>query len=221
MSCCSPAGSVRSRWRPTRASRRRVLASRIKAVVGKSADVVTGDQLTQETTNGIKNGLGFFGLILQIFGGIALVVGLFIIANTFAMLVGQRARELALLRAVGASRAQVVRSVLAEGLAVGLVGSVVGLGLGIGIAIGMKRLFSAIGVDIPAEGVIVAARTVIVALVLGMVVTTFAALFPALRASRVPPVAAMSETYTIPTKGRFASAAPSVWPSRSPVSPRS
>ena len=84
------------------------LAGRIKAAVGKSADVVTGDQLTQETTNGIKNGLGFFSLILQIFGGIALVVGLFIIANTFAMLVGQRARELALLRAVGASRAQVV-----------------------------------------------------------------------------------------------------------------
>ena len=95
------------------------LAGRIKAVVGKSADVVTGDQLTQETSNGIKNGLGFFSLILQVFGGIALVVGLFIIANTFAMLVGQRARELALLRAVGASRAQVVRSVLAEGLAVG------------------------------------------------------------------------------------------------------
>ncbi len=92
------------------------LASRIRAAVGKSADVVTGEQLTQETTNGIKNGLGFFSLILQVFGGIALVVGLFIIANTFAMLVGQRARELALLRAVGASRAQVIRSVLAEGL---------------------------------------------------------------------------------------------------------
>ncbi len=177
------------------------LAGRIKAVVGKSADVVTGDQLTQETTNGIKNGLGFFSLILQIFGGIALVVGLFIIANTFAMLVGQRARELALLRAVGASRGQVVRSVLAEGIAVGVVGSVVGLGVGIGIAIGMKSVFSGIGIDIPAAGVIVAARTVIVALLLGIVVTSLAALFPAMRASRVPPVAAMSETYSIPTKG--------------------
>ncbi len=178
-----------------------VLAGRIKAVVGTSADVVTGDQLNQETSNGIKSGLGFFNLILQAFGGIALVVGLFIIANTFAMLVGQRARELALLRAVGASRGQVVRSVLVEGLAVGVVGSVVGLGLGIGIAIGMKALFSSLGIDIPAAGVVVAARTVIVALLLGIVVTTLAALFPALRASRVPPVAAMSETYTIPSRG--------------------
>ncbi len=178
-----------------------VLAGRIKAAVGKAADVVTGDQLTQETSNGIKNGLGFFNLILQVFGGIALVVGLFIIANTFAMLVGQRARELALLRAVGASRGQVVRSVLAEGLAVGIVGSVVGLALGIAIAIGMKALFSSLGIDIPAAGVVIAARTVIVALLLGVVVTTLAALFPALRASRVPPVAAMSETYTIPSKG--------------------
>jgi putative ABC transport system permease protein len=176
------------------------LAGRIKAVVGNTADVVTGDQLTQETSNGIKNGLGFFTLILQIFGAIALVVGLFIIANTFAMLVGQRARELALLRAVGASRGQVVRSVLAEGIAVGLVGSVVGLAAGIGIAIGMKALFSSLGVDIPAAGVVVLPRTVIVALLLGVVVTTLAALFPALRASRVPPVAAMSETYVLPSK---------------------
>jgi putative ABC transport system permease protein len=177
------------------------LASRIKGVVGNAADVVTGDQLTQETTQGIKQGLGFFNLILQVFGYIALVVGLFIIANTFAMLVGQRARELALLRAVGASRAQVVRSVLAEGLAVGIVGSVVGLGLGIGIAIAMKKVFSAIGIDIPSSGVVVLGRTVIVALLLGVIVTTLAALFPALRAARVPPVAAMSETYAAQTKG--------------------
>jgi putative ABC transport system permease protein len=176
------------------------LAGRVKQAVGKSADVVTGDQLNQQTSNGIKNGLGFFTLILQAFGGIALVVGLFIIANTFAMLIGQRARELALLRAVGASRAQVVRSVLAEGLAVGIVGSVIGLALGIGIAIGMKSLFSAVGVDIPSTGIVVAARTVIVALALGIIVTTLAALFPAVHASRVPPVAAMSETYTLPTR---------------------
>ncbi len=176
------------------------LAGRIRGVVGKSADVVTGEELNRQTSQGIKQGLGFFGLILQTFGYIALVVGLFIIANTFAMLIGQRARELALLRAIGARRIQVIRSVLAEGLAVGIVGSVVGLGLGIGLAIGMKALFGALGIDLPATGVVVAARTVIVALVLGIVVTALAAIFPAVRASRVPPVAAMSETYSIPTR---------------------
>jgi putative ABC transport system permease protein len=176
------------------------LATRIKAVVGRSANVVTGDQLTQETTNGIKNGLGFFSTILSVFGYIALVVGLFIIFNTFQMLVGLRSRELALLRAVGASRGQVTRSVLAEGLSVGLIGALLGLGLGIGIAAGLRALFSSIGIDIPSAGLVVAARTVILALVLGVVVTTFAALLPALRASRVPPVAAMSETYTAPTR---------------------
>jgi putative ABC transport system permease protein len=176
------------------------LAKRIKAVVGKSADVVTGADLSEQTSNGIKDGLGFFNVILQVFGYIALVVGLFIIANTFSMLVGQRARELALLRAVGASRAQVIRSVLAEGIAVGVVGSVAGLGAGIGIAIGIKSLFRAAGIDIPSTGVVVQARTVIVALALGIIVTAIAALFPAIRASRVPPVAAMSETFTLPTR---------------------
>ena len=170
--------SARSRSPLTAASRRPSSPSASRPSSGKSADVVTGDQLTQETSNGIKNGLGFFTLILQVFGGVALVVGLFIIANTFSMLVGQRARELALLRAVGASRAQVVRSVLAEGLAVGIVGSVVGLAAGIGIAIGVKKACSApLGVDIPSAGIVVESRTVIVALVLGIVVTTLAALF--------------------------------------------
>ncbi len=176
------------------------LAQRIRGVVGKNVDVVTGAQLNEQTTAGIKNGLGFFNLILSAFGYIALLVGLFIIANTFAMLVGQRSRELALLRAVGASRAQIVRSVLSEGIAVGVIGAGVGLGVGIGLAVGMESLFSSAGIDIPSTGVVVLARTVIVALLLGIIVTAVAALFPALRASRVPPVAAMSETYSIPTR---------------------
>jgi putative ABC transport system permease protein len=176
------------------------LANRVKKAVGRSADVVTGDELNQQTSNGIKSGLGFFNTILTVFGGIALIVGLFVIANTFAMLIGQRARELALLRAVGASRGQVVRSVLAEGFAVGLVGSVIGLGLGISLAVGLKALLGSIGFDIPASGVVVQARTVIAALALGIIVTTLAALLPSIRASRVPPVAAMSETFTLPTR---------------------
>ncbi|MCW2547185.1 MAG: hypothetical protein JWN96_1645, partial [Mycobacterium sp.] len=176
------------------------LASRVEKAVGKSADVVTGDELNDQTSNGIKSGLGFFNTILTVFGGIALIVGLFVIANTFAMLIGQRARELALLRAVGASRGQVIRSVLAEGFAVGLVGSVIGLGLGIGLATGLKALLGSIGVDIPSSGVVVQARTVILALALGIIATTLAALFPSIRASRVPPVAAMSETFTLATR---------------------
>jgi putative ABC transport system permease protein len=177
-----------------------VLADRVKKALGKSADVVTGEELNQQTSNGIKSGLGFFNTILTVFGGIALIVGLFVIANTFAMLIGQRARELALLRAIGASRGQVVRSVLAEGFTVGLVGSVIGLALGIGIAIGLKAGLSSIGIDIPSSAVVVKARTVIAALALGIIVTTLAALFPSIRASRVPPVAAMSETFTLPTR---------------------
>ena len=176
------------------------LASRIRQVVGAGVDVVTGEQLNEQTSQGIKNGIGFFTLILSVFGYIALVVGLFIIANTFAMLIGQRARELALLRAVGASRAQVIRSVLAEGLAVGVVGSVIGLGAGIGLAIGARSLMSSLGIDLPAAGLVVATRTIILALVLGIVVTTLAALLPAVRASRVPPVAAMQETFVLPSR---------------------
>jgi putative ABC transport system permease protein len=176
------------------------LASRIKKAVGTSADVVTGNELNQQTTNGIKSGLGFFNTILTVFGGIALIVGLFVIGNTFAMLIGQRARELALLRAVGASRGQVVRSVLAEGFAVGLVGSVIGLGLGIGIAITLKAVLSSLGLDLPSAGIVIKARTIVLALALGIIATTLAALFPSIRASRVPPVAAMSETFTLPTR---------------------
>jgi putative ABC transport system permease protein len=176
------------------------LADRIQKALGKSADVVTGEELNRQTSSGIKEGLGFFNTILSVFGFIALIVGMFVIANTFAMLIGQRARELALLRAVGASRAQVIRSVLAEGFSVGLVGSVIGLGLGIGIAVLIKSILSGLGLDVPSSGVVVNPRTIILALVIGIVITTLAALFPAIRASRVPPVAAMSETFTLPTR---------------------
>ena len=176
------------------------LASRIDRSLGRSADVVTGKQLNEQTSQGIKNGLGYFSLILSVFGYIALVVGLFIIANTFSMLIGQRARELALLRAVGASRGQVIRSVLTEGIAVGVVGSVVGLGVGIGIAIGIRSVLSSAGIDLPSASVVVASRTVVIALVLGIAVTALAALLPAVRASRVPPVAAMQETFVLPSR---------------------
>jgi putative ABC transport system permease protein len=176
------------------------LASRVKKALGTSADVVTGDQLNQQTSNGIKSNLGFFNTILTVFGGIALIVGLFVIGNTFAMLIGQRARELALLRAVGASRGQVIRSVLTEGFAVGLVGSIIGLGLGIGIAIALKAVLASLGLDLPSAGIVIKARTIILALALGIIATTLAALFPSIRASRVPPVAAMSETFTLPTR---------------------
>ena len=124
---------------------------------------------------------------------IASFVGAFLIANTFSILIGQRTRELALLRAVGASRAQVRASMLGEALAVGLVGSVIGLGLGVPLAIGLEGLLRAFGFGPPANGIQVLPRTIIVSLVVGTVITMLSSIGPALRASRIPPVAAMRD----------------------------
>jgi putative ABC transport system permease protein len=170
------------------------LRDRIAAKLdSRSYQVLTGEQITKENQSDIKDALGFFNIALTIFAVIALFVGSFIIFNTFSIVVAQRIREMALLRAVGASGRQVMGSVLSEAVLVGLFASLVGLAAGIVLSSGLKALLDAFGFDIPAGGTVVGARTVIVALLVGTVVTVASAVGPARRASRVPPIAAMRD----------------------------
>jgi len=176
------------------------LKNRIAAQLdNKAYQVLTGAQITKENQSDIKNALQFFNVALLVFALIALFVGTFIIFNTFSIVVAQRLRELALLRALGASGRQVLGSVLTEAVLVGLLASVVGLGAGIALSSVLKALLDAFGLDIPAGGTVVGARTVIVALVVGTGVTIISAIVPARKASRVPPIAAMRD---VATEGR-------------------
>lgn len=157
--------------------------------------VQTGAQVQEETRTALADALSFFNYFLLAFGAIALVVGTFIIYNTFAMIVAQRLRELALLRAVGASRGQVSRSVLLEALLVGLIGSVIGLGAGVAVAYGLRELLDAFDVGLPSGPLSLKSRTVVAAFAVGVVITLVSAYAPARRASKVPPVAAMREEF--------------------------
>lgn len=169
------------------------LVKRIDKVLPEGVQAVTGKKITKQDQDAIRQGLGFFTTFLLVFAVVSLVVGAFIIVNTFSIIVAQRTRELALFRAMGASRRQVLASVLVEAFAVGLVSAVIGLGLGILTALGLKAALSAFGVDLPATGLLVKPRTIIVAIVVGVVVTLLSAILPARRAARVPPVAAMRD----------------------------
>jgi len=165
----------------------------IAQVLPANVEVVTGQTVANETTNSINQALSFFSTALLVFAFIALFVGAFTIFNTFSIIVGQRTRELALLRILGASRRQIFRSVLAEATIVGLVASVIGLALGVVAAAGLEALLNGFGITLPAGGLVFEARTVIVALVVGVGVTVVSAISPARRAVRIPPVAALSE----------------------------
>ena len=169
------------------------LVGRIESALDDDVEVLTGEEITEENQSDIKENLSFFNTFLLTFALIALFVGSFIIYNTFSIIVAQQTREMALLRAIGASRRQVLTSVLLESLAVGLFASVVGLFAGIGVAAGLKALLALLGIDIPAGGIVLAPSTVVWSLVAGVVVSMAAAFFPARRASKVPPVAAMRD----------------------------
>ncbi|NHC47655.1 ABC transporter permease, partial [Motilibacter aurantiacus] len=170
------------------------LKRRVDAALGAGTyEVLTRQEQSDKVSSDIKQGLGFINTALLAFAGVALFVGSFIIVNTFSMIVAQRTRELALLRAIGASRRQVTRSVLLEAAVVGLVGSAIGLALGTGIAAGLKALFSSIGLDLGAVGLVFAPRTVVVCVAVGLLVTLAASYAPARRASRVAPVAALRD----------------------------
>jgi putative ABC transport system permease protein len=151
----------------------------------------TGAQVTKDTESSVETALKFINYFLLAFGAIALLVGTFIIYNTFSMILAQRLRELALLRAIGASRRQVNRSVLLEAVVVGLLGSILGIGGGFGLAYGLRSLLNSANVGLPNGALQLVPRTVVVALLVGVLVTMFSAWAPARRAAKTPPVAAM------------------------------
>jgi putative ABC transport system permease protein len=151
--------------------------------------------------------VSFFQYILLAFAGIALFVGAFVIANTLSITIAQRMREFATLRTLGASRRQVLWSVVVEALVIGLLGSVVGLFLGLGLAKLLNKLFVVFGIDLPQGQTVFATRTVIVSIVVGTVVTLIASIRPARRATRVPPIAAVREGSVLPVS-RFAKYGP-------------
>ncbi|WP_043825612.1 ABC transporter permease [Rhodococcus opacus] len=159
------------------------------------AKVQTGDEVREETKAQVTEALSFINYFLLAFGAIALLVGTFIIYNTFSMIVAQRLRELALLRAIGASRKQVGRSVVFEALVVGVIGSAIGIAAGVGLAYGLRALLNTFDVGLPEGPLQVGPRTILIALVVGVLVTTVSAYAPARRASKVPPVAAMREEF--------------------------
>jgi putative ABC transport system permease protein len=176
------------------------LAARIRAAVPATLKVRTGAEEAANQTANLEEELGFLRTFLLIFAYVALVVGAFIIFNTISITVAQRTREFGLLRTLGASRGQIMRAVVEEGLLLGVVGAVIGLLGGIALAPALDGLFKAFGADLPDNGTVLEGRTVIVSLGVGIVVTVLAGFFPALRATRVPPIAAMREGVQIPPR---------------------
>jgi len=174
------------------------LRAAVREVLPARYDVRTGSEEASEETSDIKDDLGFLTTALLAFAAISVFVGAFIIFNTFSITVVQRAREFALLRTLGASRGQVLRSVLSEGFVLGTLGSVVGLVLGVLVAKGLKAMFYAVGFDLPSQGTVLETRTIVVSLVVGVIVTVIASIVPALHATRVPPVAALQEGVALP-----------------------
>src|SRR5215469_1012724 len=169
------------------------LAANLRHVLPHGLQAVTGTTVTKEMQDSFQQAMGFFNTFMMIFAVIALLVGAFMIFNTFAITVAQRTRENGLLRALGASKRQVLGTVLAEAAAVGIIASAIGLAAGIAVAAGLEALLNGLGFGMPAGGIVFSLRTVLVAGLAGLVVTVTAALSPARKAAKVPPVAAMQE----------------------------
>jgi putative ABC transport system permease protein len=176
------------------------LTQRVRGVLPAGLEAISGKQFAAESSNSFKQALSIINTFLLVFAGIALFVGSFIIYNTFAMLVAQRTREFALLRALGASRRQVTGSLLGEALAVGFVGATVGLGLGVLVALGLRSLLGAFGITLPGGPIAFLPHTVVWSYAVGIGVTTVAALAPARRAATIPPMAAMRDDVALPER---------------------
>jgi putative ABC transport system permease protein len=169
------------------------LQSAIARVLPPGVQVVSGQTVAGELTSAVDSELAFISIALLVFAFIALFVGGFTIFNTFSITVGQRTRELALLRVVGASRRQLFQSVLGEAALMGLAASLVGLGLGVLAALGLKALLSGFGITLPSAPLVFEPRTAVVAIAVGVGVTMISAIIPARRAVRIAPVAALVE----------------------------
>ena len=179
------------------------LLSQIRAILPPQTQVRTGVTQASEDASDTKSFTSFLQKFLLAFGGIALFVGAFVIANSLSITIAQRTREFATLRTIGASRRQIRRTVLVEALVIGTLASVVGLFLGLALDKGLFGLFSALGFTLPNSGLLLETRTIIVALLVGILVTVVASLRPAFRATRIPPIAAVREGAKVPP-GRFA-----------------
>ncbi|WP_110240795.1 ABC transporter permease [Nocardioides gilvus] len=164
----------------------------------KGFEARTGDDVADESASALLKAVSFLTTFLLIFAGISLVVGAFLIVNTFSILVAQRSRELALFRALGASRRQVTSSVLLEAFVLGVLGSTVGIALGVVMAMGIRALFSNFGLDLSGQSLVFQPRTFIASYLVGVLVTMAAAWFPARRTARIAPIQAMRDDVAMP-----------------------
>jgi ABC-type antimicrobial peptide transport system permease subunit len=178
------------------------LVDAVQKTLPEGTQVRTADDQAKQDAAGTAGFLDFFRTFLLVFGGIALFVGSFVIANSLSITIAQRTREFATLRTLGASRRQILNSVVLEALVTGVVSAVAGLFLGLGIATGLFKIFDAAGLTLPNNGLVFRPRTVVVALAVGILVTLLASLRPAWRATRVPPIAAVREGAKLPP-GRY------------------
>ena len=172
----------------------------IAKVVGDSVQVRTAKQVTADGEHDLDNTFGGFGTVLLLFAFLALFVGTFLIVNTFAMVVAQRSRELAMLRAIGASRGQITGTILAESAVIGFVGATLGLLIGIGVAVGIRFFYERLELRIPTAALQVTPTTIIACYVIGIGVTMAAAAPAARRAGKLPPVAAMRDDVRVPER---------------------
>ena len=179
------------------------LLAEVRKILPPRTQARTAQAQSHEDAKDTNSFISFLQKFLLGFGGVALFVGSFVIANSLSITIAQRTREFATLRTLGASRRQILRSVFLEALVMGVGASVVGLFAGLALAKGLFSLFDAFGFTLPNNGLTLETRTVIVSLLVGIVVTLLASLRPALRATRVPPIAAVREGATLP-ESRFA-----------------
>ena len=173
------------------------LAEEIKPILPPTAQVRTADAQAKEDAKDVSF-TKFIRYFLLSFAVVALFVGAFVIFNIFSITVAQRIREFATIRTIGGSRRQILWSVITEAFVIGLVASLIGLFLGLGLAAGLNALFKALNADLPSQGLVFAPRTIIVSLIVGVGVTMAAGLIPALRATRIPPIAAVREGSELP-----------------------
>lgn len=174
------------------------LRERVARVLPDDVVAVTGDQQADDSASDLIEAISFLTTFLLIFAGISLVVGSYIIVNTFSILVAQRSRELALLRALGASRRQVQRSVQLEAFVLGVLGATLGVGLGVLLAIGLRALFATFGLDLSGQPLVYRPRTFVAAYAVGILVTMAAAFLPARRTTRIAPVQALRDDVALP-----------------------
>ncbi len=179
------------------------LVNQIRPILPRATQVRTGSAQAKQDASSTTSFISFLKTFLLVFAGVSLFVGSFVIANSLSITIAQRTREFAVLRTLGASRKQVLRSIMIESGVTGIIASVIGVGVGLLLAQGLFALFNAAGLTLPTSGTVVKSRTIIVGLLVGILVTMLASLRPARRATRVEPIAAVREGATLP-EGRFA-----------------